>query len=89
VLSVVQTASRGNGVGSIVDRVIALITGLVAEASGRGLRLDGIGIGLPGLVDVEKGMMIDAVNLMSDFAHVPSPRCSGVPRAFPCTSTTT
>lgn len=68
---VVRAASRGNGPTTAVDTVLALVRGLVAEARDRSIALEGVGIGLPGLVDAEKGMMIDAVNLMPEFAHVP------------------
>ena len=68
---VVRAASRGNGPTTAVDTVLALVRGLVAEAGDRGIALEGVGIGLPGLVDADKGMMIDAVNLMPEFAHVP------------------
>jgi glucokinase len=35
------------------------------------MTLDGIGVGLPGLVDAARGMMIDRVNLLPEFADVP------------------
>lgn len=71
VLTVVQAASRGAGAASAVERVLGVVTDLVSEARERGLRLEGIGIGLPGLVDAQKGMMIDAVTPMAEFAQVP------------------
>jgi glucokinase len=54
-----------------VERLLALVRGLEGEARGRAIRLDGIGIGLPGLVDVEKGMMTDTAHQMTDLAQVP------------------
>lgn len=54
-----------------VKRVIALVARLVDEASARAIRLDGIGVGLPGLVDVVEGMMIHTANPMAAFAQVP------------------
>ena len=61
----------GRGAPDPVARVMALVSRLVDEARARAIRLDGIGIGLPGLVDVEKGMMIDTANPMAAFAQVP------------------
>jgi glucokinase len=41
----------------VLDTVFALIDRSLASASARGLRVTGIGVGLPGLVDVEQGVM--------------------------------
>jgi glucokinase len=71
VLSAHSEPSRAAGPASPVERVLALVTRLVDEAGARAIRLDGIGIGLPGLVDVDKGMMIDTANPMAVFAQVP------------------
>jgi glucokinase len=48
-----------------------LVDALVARARETGLALDGVGIGLPGLVDARRGMMISNVNYLPEFAHVP------------------
>lgn len=70
VVSVVQALTRENG-QSPVDVLLTLVTDRVSEAEAHGMTLEGIGIGLPGLVDTAKGMMIDSVNLVPEFAHVP------------------
>jgi glucokinase len=69
VLSAVQAATRG--AGSPVDVVSMLACALAAEARERGLALQGIGVGLPGLVDATKGMMIDDGNFAPEFARFP------------------
>lgn len=55
VLATTQARTQGQGV--VVDTIITLIDRVLALAGERGLRVSGIGIGLPGLVDVEKGSM--------------------------------
>ena len=69
VLSAVQAATRS--VGSPPDAVRALACGLASEARERGLAPQGIGVGLPGLVDATKGMMIDDGNFAPEFALFP------------------
>jgi glucokinase len=54
VLDAAQAPTVGR---SAVDAITALIERVLATADRRGLRVAGIGIGLPGLVDVEKGYM--------------------------------
>jgi glucokinase len=71
VLSAHSEPSRHASPPNPVERLFALVTRLVDEARARAIRLDGIGVGLPGLVDVEKGMMIDTANPMAEFAQVP------------------
>jgi glucokinase len=45
------------GPGSIPDRIAGLVDQILDRARERGLRVAGIGVGLPGPVDVEKGQM--------------------------------
>ena len=54
VLTVVTEATAAPGPGSAVDTVLRVIDELAAWAGRRDLALDGVGIGLPGLVDAEK-----------------------------------
>jgi glucokinase len=69
VLSAVQAATRG--VESPPGVVTRLACDLVSEGRARGLAPQGIGVGLPGLVDATKGMMIDDGNLAPEFARFP------------------
>lgn len=54
VLATVQAATAGR---DAVDSITSLIEEMLTLADRRGLPVAGIGIGLPGLVDVEKGYM--------------------------------
>jgi len=72
ILSTVQGATHQNGPGTAVETLLNVVDELVSTARDRGLSLDGIGIGLPGLVDAEKGTMVgDEFNYVSDFKGVP------------------
>ena len=53
VLATVQAPTQGGG--AVVDTIITMTDRVLALAAERGLRVSGIGVGLPGLVDVEKG----------------------------------
>ncbi len=55
VLATAQAPTQGDG--PVVDTILTLIDRALSAAADRGLRVAGIGVGLPGLVDVEKGCM--------------------------------
>jgi len=55
VLATAQAPTQGGS--AVVDTIFALIDRALSSAADRGLRVSGIGVGLPGLVDVEKGFM--------------------------------
>jgi predicted NBD/HSP70 family sugar kinase len=55
VLATTQAPTQGDR--AVVDTIFALIDRALSSAADRGLRVAGIGVGLPGLVDVEKGFM--------------------------------
>jgi glucokinase len=55
VLSTAQAPTQGEG--AVVDTIFSLIDRALATARERHLQIAGIGVGLPGLVDVEKGFM--------------------------------
>ena len=55
VLATSQAPTQGDR--AVVDTIFALIDRALSSAADRGLRVAGIGVGLPGLVDVEKGFM--------------------------------
>jgi glucokinase len=69
ILGVVQCATRGRG--NALQTLLAVVDDLVFRVRETGRDLTGIGIGLPGLVDVDQGMMVSAHNLVSEIAHVP------------------
>ncbi|HEY3064863.1 MAG TPA: ROK family protein [Methylomirabilota bacterium] len=71
VLQVLERRTREDGAGTTLDRILAVIAALLAEARGRGISVAGVGIGLPGIVDVDKGMMPADVYLVPDLEKVP------------------
>jgi glucokinase len=71
VLSVVRQATHGRGRGTAAETLVAVVTELAQEARRRGLTLEGVGIGLPGLVDTRKGMIISAGNMVPEFFGIP------------------
>jgi glucokinase len=71
ILAVVQAATHRRGRGSAVDSLLEIVTGLVSDASARGIELLGVGIGIPGLIDAEKGMMCSSDNYVPEFYLVP------------------
>jgi predicted NBD/HSP70 family sugar kinase len=70
ILTFVQTSTFGSG-ATPVEAVLGLVRELISQARERPIALTGIGVGLPGLVDAEKGMMIGSDNLVVEFAHLP------------------
>lgn len=71
VLSVAQLATRSSRQTDPVSALLPLVRDLLAEGRLHGLDPYGLGVGLPGLVDVERGMMADGLNLVPELAHVP------------------
>lgn len=71
VLAAVQAPTRSAPRADAVQTLFALVRDLAAEARRRRLGVEAIGVGLPGLVDVERGMMVDGLNLVPEFAYVP------------------
>src|SRR5262245_26090009 len=71
VLSSLHVATRERGHGTAAETLLILIARLASGAAARGFSIAGVGIGLPGLVDAERGMMTAAANLVPEFAGVP------------------
>jgi glucokinase len=71
VLTSAQAPTRGEG--SVLDTVFTLIDGALAAAVARGLRVTGIGVGLPGLIDVERGCArpLTAGHLLPELGGLP------------------
>jgi glucokinase len=66
-----QRRTRGEGGDNAVERLLAVVAAVHAEARRRGLVVRGIGIGLPSIVDVDRGMMTTDQNFVPEFTHVP------------------
>jgi len=71
VLASVQSATSAGGPGTVIDGLLSLVAQLQSEARTRGISLQGVGVGLPGLVDVDKGMMVAEKHLVPDLTRVP------------------
>jgi glucokinase len=60
VLATVETPTHVSGPGTALKTLLAVIHDVCTQARAHGWPVDGIGLGLPGPVDVGKGMMITA-----------------------------
>ena len=71
VLSATQ-APTSLGSGTVVHTVLGIVADLHAEAQTLGLALEAVGIGVPGLVDGERGMLLySAGSHVADLHQVP------------------
>ena len=70
VLATAQAPTRGGG--TVVDTIFTLIDRVLTAAEEERVRVAGIGVGLPGLVDVEKGFMRSIpFSWLTDLGDVP------------------
>lgn len=71
VLSTIQVPTN-LGAGTVVDTILNIVADLHAEAQARGLALEAVGVGVPGLVDTERGMLLtSAGSHVADLHRVP------------------
>lgn len=71
VLSVIQ-APTSLGSGTAEHTILGIVTDLHAEAQTRGLALEAVGVGVPGLVDTDRGMLLhSAGSHVADLHRVP------------------
>lgn len=71
VLSAIQ-APTSLGSGTAEHTILGIVTDLHAEAQARGLALEAVGVGVPGLVDAERGMLLSSAgSLVADLYRVP------------------
>jgi len=71
VLSVVQTPTHRDGPGTALDAILGAIGQLVVQAGERRLPVEGIGVGLPGIVDAGAGMLKKGIDRMPELAGIP------------------
>ena len=71
VLTHVQRRTRDGAGGDAVERLLDVVAAIHAEAGQRGLAVQGVGVGLPSIVDVERGRMVSTQNFVPEFADVP------------------
>jgi glucokinase len=71
VLLETQASTHGAGPGRALETIIGLIESLRAEASGRGIAIDGIGVGVPGIIDPESGRIGNEIHHVPELADRP------------------
>jgi glucokinase len=71
VLSSIQ-APTALGSGTAVQRILGIVADLASEARTRGLALEAVGVGVPGLVDAERGILRTSAGAhLADLHEVP------------------
>jgi glucokinase len=71
VLSAIQ-APTSLGSGTAEHTILGIVTDLHAEAQARGLALEAVGVGVPGLVDAERGMQLSSAGShVADLSRIP------------------
>jgi glucokinase len=70
ILMETNVATHREGPGTAVDTLLDLIAHLLSEAGARGLAIEGIGVGLPGLIDVDEGRSRSSA-LLPEFDGLP------------------
>jgi len=71
VLSVTEARTHRDGPGTALDTILGVVSDLLAQAGDQGYPVEGIGIGLPGIVDIEGGTMRKGVHLVPELVGVP------------------
>jgi glucokinase len=71
VLLAIGGNTRRDRPGTAFDILLALVSDLLAQAGDRGYRVDGIGIGLPGIVDIEGGTVRKGVHQVPELTGAP------------------
>ena len=71
VLSVIQTPTHGDGPGTAPETLFRIVGELISRADQEGVPVEAIGIGLPGVVDTEIGMLKMGVHLVQDLTGIP------------------
>ena len=71
VLLAIETKTHRDGPGTAFDILLELVSDLLAQAGDRGCRVEGIGIGLPGIVDIEGGTMRKGIHRVPELAGAP------------------
>jgi glucokinase len=71
VLSAIQ-APTSLGSGTAEHTILGIVTDLHTEAQARGLALEAVGVGVPGLVDAERGMQLSSAGShIADLSRIP------------------
>jgi glucokinase len=71
VLASVQSPTHAGPGSNARDELLSTIHRLQDEAIARGISVQGVGVGLPGLVDVERGMIVSEAHLIPELTRAP------------------
>jgi len=71
VLSTVQTDTHRDGLGTALEDLLRIIDELMSQALERGLSIGGIGVGLPGIVDADAGLMKKGIDRVTELTELP------------------
>jgi glucokinase len=71
VVLAIEARTHRDGPGTALDALLGLVSDLLDEASDRGCRVDGVGVGLPGIVDIEGGTMRKGVHRVPELTGAP------------------
>ena len=71
VLTHVRQRTRGGEGGDPVERLLSVVAEVYADARQQGFTVQGVGIGLPGIVDITRGAMVNDQNFVPEFKGVP------------------
>jgi glucokinase len=71
VLSASETRTHRDGPGTALDTILGIVSHLLAQASDRGCPVEGIGVGLPGIVDIEGGTMRKGIHRVPELTGAP------------------
>lgn len=71
VLSVIQAATYRDGPGTVLDTLLGIIGELLSRVRREPVRVEAIGVGLPGVVDTEIGMLRKGVHLVPELSGLP------------------
>jgi len=70
-LATIQAPTHRDGRGMAVQTLFEVLDELVQRARDQALVIDGVGLGLPGLVDTERGAMFGDMSLVPEFFGLP------------------
>jgi glucokinase len=70
VVDALQLPTRGES-GSPASALFEILGLITARGRDRGLTLSGVGVGVPGLVDTEKGILVATENYVPELAQIP------------------
>ena len=83
VLATAESPTHVDGPGSAVPTLGHLVDDLRRRAESRGLTPTAVGVGLPGIVDADNGVMVSSMNFVPELVHVPLTERLGAATGLP------